>query len=71
MGLGLLLASLGISLFDIISLKNKDINTCKQIKKILESYDYKIITTKNIRKEIWDELFKNNKKIDNIEHDDI
>ncbi|MBQ9024500.1 MAG: hypothetical protein IJ105_04685 [Bacilli bacterium] len=71
MGLMFLLANLGISVFDIILLKNKDINTCRQIKKILECSDYKIITNKNIRKEIWDEIFKNNRRVDNIEHDDI
>ena len=71
MGFGLLLASLGISLFDIISLMNLDIKTCNKIKKILESYDYKIISKKNIRKEIWNELFKDKKRIYNIDNDDI
>lgn len=71
MGFGIVLTSLGISIFDIICLKKIDINTCRKIKQILESYDYKIISSKNIRKEIWNELFKTNKKIKDIQYDDI
>ena len=71
MGIWVILTSLGISIIDFTSIKYKDTETCKKIKEKLESYDYKIISNKNIRKEIWNYIFSKRKKIDNIEDSDI
>jgi len=71
MRIWIFITSLGISFVDFTSIKYKDIQTCKKIKEKLESYDYKIISNKNLRKVIWKELFANINKIGTIEDDDI
>lgn len=77
MFLELALTSLGISLIDFITLVKKDKTNLKNIINELDIYGFKVLNNNDLRKELWEEIFKINEykkyRFDEyiIEYDDI